>query len=233
MTKAVTKFKWEKSTLLQRYDQATRNTLKWAGMDTRRSIQRQMSQRTPATNPTFYVVKPGKPERRVNAIRDGRGRFLKRKMGGGETQFMAAVYRVPKPDKVTSWKTSQFPKGFLNRSIESDWDDRTKSVVVGAAKAQWLADLHDMGGTAKFSFLAPAQSLQKKFRDMRKGKDPKGTVYGFLKEGEHKRSLMTITREIRGKAFMEIGYFAVRGKIMKKFQDSLHRTGSAISVQNV
>jgi hypothetical protein len=233
MARSTTKFHWDTSELLKRYDQATRDTLKWAGMDTRRSVQRQMSQRSPASKPTFYVVKQGKPERRVNAIRDSRGRFLKRKMGGGETQFVAAVYRVPKPDKVTSWKTSQFPKGFLNRSIESDWDGRTRSVVVGAAKAQWLADLHDIGGTATFSFMAPAQTLQQKFRDMRRGKDPKGTVYGFLKEGDFSKSLMTIKREIRGKAFMEIGYFAVRGKIMKKFQDALHRTGSAINVQNV
>lgn len=237
MTRATTKFKWEKSTLLQRYDKATRETLKWAGMDTRRSIQRQMSQRKPATQPigpngAFYVVKQGKPERRVNAIRDSRGRFQKRKMGGGETQFVAAVYRVPKPDRVTSWKTAQFPKGFLNRSIESDWDDRTKSVVVGAAKAQWLADLHDIGGTATFSFLPPAQSLQQKFRDMRKGKDPKGTVYGFLREGDFKGSLMTIKREIRGKNFMQIGYFAVRGKIMRKFQDAMHRTGATVNVPN-
>jgi hypothetical protein len=232
VARSTTKFHWDTSELLKRYDQATRDTLKWAGMDTRRSIQRQMSQRSPASKPTFYVVKKGKPERRVNAIRDSRGRFLKRKMGGGETQFVAAVYRVPKPDKVTSWKTSQFPKGFLNRSIESDWDGRTKSVVVGAAKAQWLADLHDIGGQATFSFVPPAQTLQQKFRDMRKGKDPKGTVYGFLKEGDASKSLMTIKREISGKSFMQIGYFAVRGKIMKKFQDALHRTGSAMSVQN-
>lgn len=231
--RTTTKFKWEKSTLLQKYDQATRNALKYAGMDTRRSVQRQMSHRTPSSKPTFYIVKQGKPERRVSDIRDSRGRFQKRRMGGGETQFVAVVYRVPRPDKVTTWRTSQFPKGFLDRSIESDWDDSTKSVVVGAAKAQWLADLHDIGGQATFSFLAPAQSLQKKYREMRGAKDPKGTVYGFLREGDFPKSLFTFRREIRPKNFMEIGYFAVRGKIVKRFQDAMHKTGATVNVQNV
>lgn len=231
--RTTTKFKWEKSELLARYDQATRDALKFAGMDTRRSIQRQMAHRTPATKPKFYVVKEGKPERRINGIRDARGRFQKRKMGGGETRLVAATYRMPKPDKVTTWKTSAHPKGFLDRSIESDWDDRTKSVVVGAAKAQWLADLHDLGGEKTYSFMPISRETQRKFRDMRNGADPESTVYGFMYEGERKGALLTFTRQIRGKNFMEIGYFAVRGKILKKFQDAMHKTGSTVNVQNV
>lgn len=226
-----TKFHWDTTELLKRYDEATKNALKWAGMDTRRSIQRQMRHRTPKTSPAFWVVREGKPERRVNSIRDDRGRFTKRKMGGGQARLVAAVYRVPDTDKVTTWRSPTHPKGALDRSIESDWDDRTKSVVVGAAKSQWLADLHNLGGEQTYSFIPTASVLQKKFRDARGSKDPKDTVYGFIVYGTPPNAIMTFSRELRGRDFMGIGYQAVRGKILKKFRDALHKTGSEVDLK--
>jgi hypothetical protein len=58
-------------------------------------------------------------------------------------------------------------------------------------------------------------------------------TYGFIVEGARSKSMMTFTRTLRPKSFMEIGYFAVQGKIMRKFKDALHKTGSSLSVQNV
>lgn len=223
-----TKFHWDTSELLRRYDQATRDALKWAGMDTRRSIQRQMSHRQIPTKPKFYIVRPGQPDRRINSIRDERGRFIKRKMGGGKAQFVAPVFRVPLPEKVTTWRTSANPKGFLDRSIESDYDDRTKSVVVGAAKAQWLADLHEFGGEQTYSFVPMLKEGQKKYREMREGKDPKNTVYGFIYFGDRKGALMTFKRDLRGRHFTDYGYHAALPKVMKKFKEAMHKTGSSV-----
>jgi hypothetical protein len=63
-------------------------------------------------------------------------------------ELIARIERVPKSDVVTSWRTSRNPRGMLRSDIQSDYDTRSKSVVVGPAKFPRLNDLIERGGTA-------------------------------------------------------------------------------------
>lgn len=141
-------FQWKE--LKGRVGAARATALKRAGMDVRRATQRQMSVRKETWRPKFFD----------GGTKNGERLIIKR-------------YRVPKPDRVTSWKTERWPKGFLRSDIISDYDMQTQSVVVGPRMIPKLNRLHEVGGTVSLWFMpgVTPRFAPKKFR---------GAVFGTL-----------------------------------------------------
>ena len=113
----LTQFEWKE--LKARVGAARAKALQRAGMDVRRETQRAMSVRKELSFPRFI---------------DGGTH--------GGVRLIIKRYQVPKSDRVTSWKTERWPKGFLRSDIISDYDTNTQSVVVGPRMIPRLNKLH-------------------------------------------------------------------------------------------
>lgn len=119
-----TKFNWHKEGK-RILGPAVAIALQKAGMEVRRHTQRQMvggstrAGRSMRKNPVWWQVgeKDGYP-------------------------VVAYVRKVPREDKVSSWA----PQAFLRNDVQSDYDARTESVVIGPSKFPWLNQLHEFGG---------------------------------------------------------------------------------------
>lgn len=205
-----TKFSWDGETVKRLVGEAAAKALQRAGMDVRKATQRQMSNRAP--------IKPqSKPEYWTVGERHG-------------IPMVAVVRQVPKPDKVTSWKTPSFPKGFLRQDIQSDFDNRTESVVIGPAKAPWLNQLHEFGGTVPLYFLGserPRREYQGRALP-RSVVGRTGAYVGILTNTPTSGAISLGTRTVRGRAYMEIGLQASIHRIPPQFQDTLRRSGGSI-----
>jgi hypothetical protein len=172
-----TRFKWDTRRLTKQFDAATRRSLMLAGKDVRAGIRGVMSSRRPLGTERLW------------------------RLGNHNGQnLIALVRRVPKGGGiVTSWKTKSFPEGFLKKSILSDWDYSSKSVVAGPSKGHAVADLQNMGGTSTFSFVPAVKSQQRKTI----GKH--STVYGRIVTGRRDTSLWTFRRKLADLRFVEKG----------------------------
>jgi hypothetical protein len=190
-----TKFKWDTGRLKQQFDAATRRGLMLAGKDVRGCIQRNMSSRKPLNKPRAWRLQTEEPPR-----------------------LIALVDQPPKDDVVTSWKTRNFPKGFLRQSIESDWDFSSKSVVAGPAKGHKAADLQNLGGSAVFSFVPLIKGSERK--NLAKHK----VVYGRFVNGEPDDALITFRRRLKPRGFVEKGTATAIAtkKMAKHFADQMH-----------
>lgn len=205
--KGKTKFSWQGETIKKLVGEAAAKALQNAGMDVRKTTQRMMSNRKPLSVPRFWKV----------GERDG-------------VPMVAAVRQVPKPDKVTSWKTPSFSKGFLRQDVESDFDNRSQSVVIGPSKAPWLNQLHEFGGAVPLYFLGS----NKPRRDYQGRRIPRnllgksGAYVGILTNSAAPGAISLGTRTVRGRAYMEIGLQASIHRIPPQFQDKLRRSGGSI-----
>lgn len=206
--KGRTKFSWQGETLKKLVGEAAAKSLQNAGMDVRRATQRMMSSRKPLSQPRFWKV--------------------------GEhngVPMVAAVRQIPKPDKVTSWKTSSWPKGFLRQDIQSDFDNSTQSVVIGPAKAPRLNQLHEFGGQVPLFFLA-SRSPKRDYRGKRLPTSVAGTrgaYVGTLTNTPGIPGAISLgTRTVRGRGYMEIGLQASIHRIPLQFQDAIRRSGGSI-----
>ena len=184
------KFKWDH--VRDKVQEARRRSLKIAGMEIRRSAQRSMA------NP-----KPKQPKLIDLGVVNGERLIAKR------TQ-------TPKPDRVSSWKTSRFPKGFLRSDIQYDYDAASDTVVVGPAKLPKLNKLHEVGGSVQLWFVrtSPPAKVPRKFSG--------GAVFGIQSNrpsGED--SIRLGTRRVKSRKFMAQGLDKARGKIPDAFRDSL------------
>lgn len=205
--KGKTKFSWQGDTLKRLVGEAAAKALQNAGMDVRKATQRMMSNRKPLSVPRFWKV----------GERDG-------------VPMVAAVRQIPKPDKVTSWKTPSWPKGFLRQDIQSDFDNGTQSVVIGPAKAPWINQLHEFGGQVPLYFLA-SRRPQREYRGRKIPTSVAGTrgaYVGILTNAPGDGAISLGTRTVRGRAYMEIGLQASIDKIPPQFQDTLRRSGGSI-----
>jgi hypothetical protein len=134
------------------------------------------------------------------------------------TTLIALVDRPPKDDVVTSWKTRNFPKGFLRQSIESDWDFASKSVVAGPAKGHKAADLQNLGGSAQFHFVPRVKAQH------RKNISKHTVVYGQIVSYQSDDAILSFRRTLKDRRFIEKG----RDKAIKKkptakfFADQMH-----------
>lgn len=159
--------------------------------------------------------------------------------------MVAVINQVPKPDKVTSWKTARFPKGFLRQDIQTDWDATTKSVVIGPSKAPWLNQLHEFGGGVGLWFIGtkyPVTEYRGKklpksvMADGKQGRDSRGrflkkrvgAYLGYLSNRPIGNSIPLGTKTVRGRGYMEIGLQAMIHRIPAQFQDTIRRSGGSI-----
>jgi hypothetical protein len=184
------KFRW--AHVMDRLGAARVKALKIAGAEVRRGAQRSMSLRSPLKTPRLVDLGVVQGERLV----------------AKRTQF-------PKPDRVTSWKTTTFPKGFLRSDIQYDYDSSTGSVVVGPTKSPRLNRLHEVGGTIKLFFVrtGPPVRVPRRFRG--------GTVFGIQANRDIGNAIPLGTRRVKARRFMARGLEVARDKIAPAWRDSI------------
>jgi hypothetical protein len=200
----ITLFKWNE--LKTRVGMGRAKALKIAGMEVRRATQRSMSVRKELTFPKFID----------GGQKDGRQIVIKR-------------YRIPKPDKVTSWKTDRWPKGFLRTDIISDYDFNTDSVVIGPRMMPEMNKLHEIGGSVSLWFTPGSvvpKRAPKKFAGAVFGtlsNEPKG-VQEFVEYRRGRRFLWGESffwgrRRVKGRRYMGQGLEKASAKIPESFRD--------------
>lgn len=193
--------------------------LQKAGMEVRRTTQRQM------------VGGGSKTGRRLRSIpqlwkvgeRDG-------------FAMVAMVRRVPRRDRVSSWS----PMAFLRNDVESKYDARTESAVIGPSKFPWLNRLHEFGGPLPVYFrpirsypiggqIGPNVRLPKKWDRSIQGRDSRGrfkrmkrgAYVGYLQNEPGAGSINLGVRTVRGRAYMELGLQASMKKIPPQFRNTI------------
>ena len=185
-----TKFKW--GHVLDRMSAGRQKALRIAGAEVRRSVQRSMSNRRPSMEKLVDIGT-------VNGMR-----------------LVAKRTQTAKPDKVTSWKTPTFPKGFLRSDIQYDYDSSTDSVVVGPAKLPKLNKLHEIGGTINLWFVktaAPAK-VPRKFSG--------GAVFGITSNRPiGKESIKLGSRRVKARRYMQTGLKNGMANIPEAFRDAI------------
>jgi hypothetical protein len=186
----ITKFKWKH--VNDRVSAARQRGLKIAGAEIRRATQRSMSNRRPVKE---KLVEIGTVS--------------------GE-RLVAKRRQIPLPDRVTSWKTSRFPKGFLRSDIQYDYDRSTDSVVVGPQKLPRLNRLHEIGGPIRLWFVrtrAPS-NVPRRFSG--------GVVFGITTNRPSGRDSIALgTRRVKARRYMENGLKVAMPKIPEAFRDSV------------
>jgi hypothetical protein len=186
----VTKFKW--GHVLDRVAVGRQKALKIAGAEVRRATQRSMSNRRPSMEKLVDIGT-------VNGVR-----------------LVAKRTQTAKSDKVTSWKTPTFPKGFLRSDIQYDYDSSTDSVVIGPAKLPRLNKLHEIGGSINLWFVktvAPPK-VPRRFSG--------GAVFGILSNRPAGKGPIKLgSRRVKARRFMAQGLKNGMAKIPEAFRDSI------------
>lgn len=184
------RFKWER--VIDKINNARQKSLRIAGMEIRRAVQREMSVRAPLKNPRLVDIGTVGGERLV----------VKRR-------------QIPRGDRVTSWKTANFPKGFLRNDIQYDYDAATDSVVVGPAKLPRLNKLHEIGGSVPLWFVrsGPPSRVPRRFS---------GSVFGFEMNRRADADAVSLGRKrVKARGYMARGLRVGKGKIPAAFRDSI------------
>lgn len=200
------KFKWDDKRFIRKVGEARVKALRAAGLVVRDRTKRQMSRRTPRKNPVRVHVGT---------------RF--------DLKLVALIDRMPKGDRITSWKTQRNPQGMLYRDIQSDYDNRTNSVVIGPSAFPALNELQEKGGTSR-----------RWFRPIPK-KAPSGTVFGLLtntiprersrwvtingrnrrRRGREITSSYSFQIRIKPKSYMAKGLDKARPRIAEEFRNAI------------
>jgi len=193
--------------------EANAKALKIVGMRVQEKAQRAMSNRSPLQQPK--LVKIGTAQGSGDSggkRRDSRGRFLRDT--GGPRDLVAMVTRVPKPDRVTSWKTGRNGKGFLRADIRYAYDPFRGSVVIGPATIPKLNALHEFGGSETIHFYAAGGGPKRS----RKFRNP---IYGRLtSRRKSKPPIYTFTKSYKPRRYMERGLKATASQIPTAFRDT-------------
>jgi hypothetical protein len=193
------KFKWDTEKLQRKLGEANAKALQRVGMDVRKIVQKGMSSRTPKT-----------PRKWKIASRHG-------------FDLVALVDKVPKPDVVTSWRTTRNPKGELRQSIESDYSHRRQSVVVGPAADRMSPRLNvllEKGGTTTHYFVPVPRNPRGR---------RKNAVYGRLQNSRPRirgtrilqSGIYSFTRTVKGRGFMAKGLQKALPKIPDRWRNSV------------
>lgn len=200
------KFKWDDRRLIRKVGEARVKSLRRAGLVVRDRTKRQMSRRAP----------------RKNAMRMQVGNRF-------DLKLIALIDRVPKSDRITSWKTQRNPEGMLYRDIQSDYDSRTKSVVIGPSKFPALNEVQERGGTSRRWF----KPIPKKA--------PRGSVFGVLtnsiprersrwvtvngrnrrRRGREITSSFSFQIRIKPRSYMAKGLAKARPRIPEEFRNTI------------
>lgn len=215
--KQATKFNWNKDAK-RLIGAAAAIALQKAGMEVRRNTQRQMvggstkTGRSLRSNPVWWKVgeKDGYP-------------------------VVAYVRKVPRPDKVSSWA----PRAFLRNDVQSDYDTRSESVVIGPSKFPWLNQLHEFGGPVSVYLQHTRYPVkeygghqvprkfqrQYKYRANVNGKrrtvtSLRGAYVGIF-DNDHGDFVVGV-RNVRGRGYMAIGLQASLHKIPSQFRNTIN-----------
>lgn len=213
-----TKFQWSKGLLQREIGKAAAIALQKAGLEVRKQTQRGMvgggsrSGRQPLKRPKFWKV----------GERNG-------------YNMVAIVRQVPRPDKVSSWA----PQAFLRNDIEAQFDQTTKSIVIGPSKEPWLNQLHEIGGTVPLYFVGSdkpqvsTRGLMLPTSVMRTGGPTRGrgsrsarrrgAYVGYMVNQPQRGAISLGTRKVRPRRYMEIGLLASMKKIPQQFRDTISK----------
>lgn len=205
-----TKFQWNKGELEKAIGAGAAIALQKAGLEVRKATQRMM---VGGSTPSGRAVRKVPQWWKVGE-KDG-------------YPVVAYVKKVPRPDKVSSWA----PRAFLRNDVQSDWDPRSRSVVIGPSKFPWLNQLHEFGGNVRV-FVRHMDTPVRQFgghkvpRKYQKSRinDRGKTVYegAYVGVFSNRGGKFTVgSRKVRGRAYMEIGLQRSINKIPKLFQDSI------------
>lgn len=203
-----TKFKWNKADVVAKVDKARLRGLRLAGAECRKQITRSMSNRKERAKPQFWPLSGSYGLTREVKLKNGQKFTV-------SSNAVAAVYRVPKPDKVTSWKGGMSPKGYLRQSIEYDYDRGSDSVVVGpATKKAWLNELHEFGGSDHFYVVPinPPVGTPKKYRNSTIVTFTTDTKMGAVSYGQ---------RQIKARPFVGPGMQKAIPKVPAMFRNQI------------
>lgn len=218
-----TKFNWSKPHVKRLIGDAAAIALQKAGMECRRSTQRMMVGGSTKTGRVSRKV----PVWRQYGMKDG-------------YPLVAAIRKVARPDKVSSWA----PMAWLRNDIQSDFDAKTQSVVIGPHKSPWLNQLHEFGGTVnvylvhqkypvtEFAGKKIPRKMQadgKPYRDS-KGKARRriGAYAGWLSNYPIPGATRIGSRKVNGRGYMEIGLQAMIHKIPAQFQNTIRTSGGSV-----
>lgn len=201
------KFKWDSKRLIRKVGEARVKALRAAGLVVRDRTKRQMSRRSPSKVPTRVKV----------GTRFG-------------LDLIALIDRVPKADRVTSWKTQRNPEGMLYRDIQSDYDMRSKSVVIGPSKFPALNEMHENGGTARRWFKPiPKRARGDQVFGILTNTVPRGaarfvTINGRTRRRRGREITSSYSFQIRitPRAYMAKGLAKARPRIAEEFRDQIH-----------
>lgn len=192
-----TKFKWDEAKFRKKEGDARMRALVRAGLITKRSTQKQISARKPATR---------SPKQWKIATRHG-------------FDLIALVDRVPKSDKLTSWRTARNPSGMLRKDIENDYDPKTRSVVIGPSKFPWLNKLHEFGGTTQRYFLpVPRRTRGNRIFGVLTNKKP---TVGKGRDKVEQAGVYSFQARVKARPYMAKGIAAAKGKIPQQFRNQL------------
>lgn len=214
------KFNWDKGQLSALVGAGAAVALQKAGLEVRRSTQRMMvggstrSGRVPLKRPRWWKVgeKDGYP-------------------------VLAFVKKVPRPDKVSSWA----PRAYLRNDVQSDYDPRTQSVIIGPSKFPWLNQLHEFGGSVSVYVQhgkTPVREFEgiavpKKHQRMTRGKNGQRYYVGaYVGTFNNNYGAFHVgTRTVRDRKYMETGLQASLHKIPSFFSGTLTVGNGTIRVR--
>lgn len=193
-----TKFMWKTEKFKKMIDATSAVALEKAGADVREATRKQMSNRAPRKNAVQWKI----------ADRHG-------------YELIARIDKVPKSDRVTSWKTSRFPGGYLRSQIQSDFSMGKKSVVVGpevGGRDPRVNQLQEVGGPATYYFVPGGKQRKSgnKVYGTLAGRAPR--VYGTRTA---QAGVYRFTRTIKGRHFMERGLKKAAPKIPECWRGKL------------
>lgn len=67
-------------------------------------------------------------------------------VSGRDYRIRRWIGRKSEPGRLSTYKSSRFPKGFMRTDLQFAYDRSTDSVVVGPVMVPWLNALHEFGG---------------------------------------------------------------------------------------
>ena len=199
------KFKWDDKRLIRKVGEARAKALRSAGLVVKDRTKRQIGSRSPRVQPVQMTV----------GQRFG-------------LQLVALVNRVPSEQRVTSWKTTRNPKGMLRQDIQSDYDTRSKTVVIGPSKFPKLNELQEKGGASVRYFKPiPKRARGQKVYGVLTNRTPR---YSGLRLDRNRRVRVTqvpsgspfkFTIRVRPRAYMQKGLEKAMKRIDAEFRDQI------------
>jgi hypothetical protein len=200
--KIKTKFKLDTARVRRKLGEATADALKFAGYDVKKATRREMSNRTPTKRAQNWKI----------ASRHG-------------FDLYAQINRVPKSDRVTSWKTPRHPDGFLRSDIESNYDTRSKTVVIGPSKIPRINRLHEFGGQVTVYFKPiprpPGSRWGNRIYGVLTNRRPKVTGSSRIQQA----GIYSFTRNVKPRRYMEKGLQKALPRIPKYFKNMIRVSG--------